>query len=217
MIYIKKGTEPRSLTEYRSQPGATYDGYREKDDVRGALLEEQGYICAYCMRRISKEQMKIEHWKAQNASDGAGAEYALSYRNMLGVCLGNQSSPHEMQTCDTHRGNADLFVDPRDAAHISQILYRGDGTIYSKNLQINFDLNERLNLNCESALLKQGRKEAIQSLQSYLKRQCGSGQWTPGLLQKVKQHFMTRQDGKNCVYLGAILFYIDHYMKKVAK
>ena len=56
---------------------------------------------------------------------------------MLGVCLGNQSSPHEMQTCDTRRGNADLFVDPRDAAHISQILYRGDGTIYSKNLQIN--------------------------------------------------------------------------------
>ena len=160
MIYIKKGTEPRSLTEYRSQPGATYDGYREKDDVRGALLEEQGYICAYCMRRISKEQMKIEHWKAQNASDGAGAEYALSYRNMLGVCLGNQSSPHEMQTCDTHRGNADLFVDPRDAAHISQILYRGDGTIYSKNLQINFDLNERLNLNCESALLKQGAERS---------------------------------------------------------
>lgn len=75
MIYIRKGTEPRSLTEYRNQPGATYEGYREKDALRDALLEEQGYICAYCMRRISKEKMKIEHWKAQNAPDGIGQRH----------------------------------------------------------------------------------------------------------------------------------------------
>ena len=161
MIYIRKGTEPRSLTEYRNQPGATYEGYREKDALRDALLEEQGYICAYCMRRISKEKMKIEHWKAQNAPDGTGAKHALEYQNMLGVCLGNQSSPHDMQTCDTYRGNAELFVDPRKEAHTQQIAYRGDGTIYSEDSRIDFDLNQRLNLNCEGALLKQGRKEAM--------------------------------------------------------
>jgi len=214
MIYIRKGTEPRSLTEYRNQPGATYEGYREKDALRDALLEEQGYICAYCMRRISKEKMKIEHWKAQNAPDGTGAAHALEYRNMLGVCLGNQSSSHDMQTCDTYRGNAELFVDPRKESHTQQIAYRGDGTIYSEDSRIDFDLNQRLNLNCEGALLKQGRKEKIQKLQEYLKRQRDHGQWSIELLNKAKRHFESRQDGKYQPYIGAILFWIEHYKKR---
>ena len=214
MIYIRKGTEPRSLTEYRNHPGATYEGYREKDALRDALLEEQGYICAYCMRRISKEKMKIEHWKAQNAPDGTGAKHALEYQNMLGVCLGNQSSPHDMQTCDTYRGNAELFVDPRKEAHTQQIAYRGDGTIYSEDSRIDFDLNQRLNLNCEGALLKQGRKEAIRTLQVYLEQKHVRGQWSIELLNKVKRRFESRQGGKYQPYIGAILFWIEHYKKR---
>lgn len=30
MMYIKKGQEPLSLTEYRQQPYATYEGYDKK-------------------------------------------------------------------------------------------------------------------------------------------------------------------------------------------
>ena len=40
MIYIKKGAEPKSLKEYRSQPNATYEDFRDKDDIREALLKE---------------------------------------------------------------------------------------------------------------------------------------------------------------------------------
>lgn len=50
MIYIKKGKEPDSLTKYKKQKFAYYDGYKEKDDVREMLLKEQGYLCAYCMK-----------------------------------------------------------------------------------------------------------------------------------------------------------------------
>ena len=34
MIYIKKGKEPASLTKYKKQKFAYYDGYKEKDDLR---------------------------------------------------------------------------------------------------------------------------------------------------------------------------------------
>ncbi len=214
MIYIRKETEPRSLTEYRSQPGATYENYRDKDDVREQLLKEQGYICAYCMRRISLREMKIEHWKAQNAKDGTGAEHALEYRNMLGVCLGNQSNLRSAQTCDTYRGNDDLFVDPRIEGHTRQIEYRGDGTIYSRNKKIDDDLNNRLNLNSEQAGLKVGRKAAIRELQEYLRSKQSQGTWNVGLLNKVRRRFAERQDGKYEQYVGAILYQIDHYMKK---
>ena len=165
MVLIKKGKEPRSLTEYRSQPNSTYEGFRQKDDVRKQLLEEQGYLCAYCMRRISLNSMKIEHWKAQNAEDGTGAEHALEYRNMLGVCLGNLSYPYAAQTCDTHRGNTELFVDPRTPEHIKRIEYDAHGRIYSKDERINRDLDQILNLNGQTTYLKEGRKEAIRTLQ----------------------------------------------------
>lgn len=59
MRYITKGREPSSLTQYKKQSGAYFDGVN-KEDIRQALLEEQGYLCAYCMRRISAENMKID-------------------------------------------------------------------------------------------------------------------------------------------------------------
>lgn len=66
MIWIQKKEEPPSLTQYKKQPFAYYDGYKNKEELRQALLRDQGYLCAYCMRRIenNRESMKIEHWKA---------------------------------------------------------------------------------------------------------------------------------------------------------
>ncbi|MCF2598074.1 hypothetical protein I6E10_04830 [Phocaeicola barnesiae] len=63
MRKIQKQPEPREWTEYRLTPGAHYEASSE---LRQALLEEQGYLCAYCMRRIpvhdvnSNETTRIE-------------------------------------------------------------------------------------------------------------------------------------------------------------
>ena len=86
MIYIKKRKEPASLTKYKKQKFAYYDGYKEKDDLRKMLLKEQGYLCAYCMRRIDIEHMKIEHWFPENELSDIER---LDYRNMLGSCEGH--------------------------------------------------------------------------------------------------------------------------------
>ena len=67
MRYIQKKSEPESLTKYKKQKGAYYDGYDRKDDVRESLLKEQGYLCGYCMKRLdSCEQVKIEHIMPQS-------------------------------------------------------------------------------------------------------------------------------------------------------
>ena len=57
MLYIKKGREPESLIKYRKKKFAYYDGYDRKDDIRKNLLIEQGFLCAYCMRRIDIKNM----------------------------------------------------------------------------------------------------------------------------------------------------------------
>jgi hypothetical protein len=79
MRTITKGSEPKSLRDYRAVPGATYDGKdftRVKNAIRKALLRDQHHVCCYCMRRISDELrptstaslapsepgMKVEHW-----------------------------------------------------------------------------------------------------------------------------------------------------------
>ena len=60
MIFINKKQEPKSLLKYRvnkrNLADITYDNFRDKDDVRDALLAEQGHICAYCMQRITKDK-----------------------------------------------------------------------------------------------------------------------------------------------------------------
>ena len=65
MLYIKKGKEPPSLTAYKKENNAYFDGCN-KEDIRKNLLKEQGYLCAYCMRRIDQKHMKIEHWYPEN-------------------------------------------------------------------------------------------------------------------------------------------------------
>ena len=49
MILIKKKKEPYKWKQYRNTPNAKYEPMEE---LRDSLYEEQGYICAYCMRRI---------------------------------------------------------------------------------------------------------------------------------------------------------------------
>ena len=53
MKRIIKGKEPLCLLKHRLTKEANYDNYHPKEPLKKALLIEQGYICCYCMRRIS--------------------------------------------------------------------------------------------------------------------------------------------------------------------
>ena len=68
MIQISKNREPQEWTRYKSTPGVVYSSIPE---LVKSLYQEQGYICAYCMRRIpckdrigcelTKEDHRVEH------------------------------------------------------------------------------------------------------------------------------------------------------------
>ncbi|MCF0221490.1 MAG: TIGR02646 family protein [Fibrobacter sp.] len=179
MIPIKKGAEPRELTEYRldnrnGEP--TYDGLKERHKViLESLIKEQGGLCAYCMCRIPQNPQKhnppasIEHIDPQSTSDNAKA---LDYRNMLAVCSGNRNPTSQSQyhlgisrlTCDAHRQNAFLTVNPLLPQTLVSIKYKHNGIIYSEDERVNKDLNDVLNLNCEIIQLPRARMEAKKKL-----------------------------------------------------
>ena len=134
MILIEKKSEPACLREYRKTPGAKFD-VMDKTELRSSLLEEQGYLCAYCMKRIRRDnKVKIEHYTARTP------ENELMYENLLAVCDGNETfiengrkvNPKRF-TCDTMKKNKRLHINPQRLADMGTIYYDAQGRIYSTN------------------------------------------------------------------------------------
>ena len=58
--------------------------------LKESLLESQGHLCAYCMRRIDDaDHVKLEHLYPQSLSISEGhPEQTVDYSNMLVSCMG---------------------------------------------------------------------------------------------------------------------------------
>lgn len=215
MILIKKGSEPRSLTEYKMQKGAYYDGCN-KGEIREALLREQGYLCAYCMRRIDNNPttMKIEHWKVQ--SEMKTEKEKMDFKIMLGVCDGCKGVSHKFTTCDEHRKNDALHVNPFDFQMMETIEYDREGKIKSTDETMNKDLNKVLNLNCEQSPSKimTNRKVIYKECMERLKLLQKKDKWNTGNLHRLLQEYEAAEEGKKKPYVGVPVYVIKKYLRK---
>lgn len=169
MRYIKKSEiEPRDLREYKkncrkaSPPLKITYKDMPKDGTRQQLARDQGYLCAYCMRRISLDPadqlnyLNIEHLDPQNQLPD---EATTDFSNLLGVCPGNRSSTENAKkTCDAYRGILEedqqtMRLNPLDEAQMDTIFYQRNGEIGSTDTELNKELSDKLNLNSEAAYL----------------------------------------------------------------
>lgn len=231
MILIKKGDAPDSLVQYRKVKNAYYDGCN-KGDIRDRLLEEQGHLCAYCMRRISKETMKIEHWYPE---DRLTDHECLDYSNMLGCCPGHKNGDSgKNDTCDTHKGNKIIAIDPRKPDHIARIKYSSKdgrisadndpilvkyygekGIIYEDETTLQKDIDETLNLNETSHYLMQNRKEVIDQVKHFLSKKKREGNWMAKDIQKLIRHYEQPDvNGKKKPYSGIVIWYLKKHLKE---
>lgn len=178
-----------------------------KEALRTSLVEEQGEICAYCMRRIKNDSTtKIEHYTPRDS------ENELDYNNLLAVCSGNMGQPYNLQTCDTRKGNIPIYINPQQKSHIMKIKYRKDGTIESSDPKANRDINEILNLNCEYGYLKRNRKQAYDQLIFLLSSTHSNKAETRRTLLKLRNRYQT--PGKKEEYVGILLYFVEKYLKK---
>lgn len=149
----------------RLTPGASYQAIPE---LRDALLQEQGYICAYCMRRIpvrdgnSNETTRIEHVLCRELHK----DCELDYHNMVVCCPGAISGNFH---CDKNKGNRDISFNLFDNAFINTLSYSTkDGTIKSSVSRYDTEMNEILNLN--HALLKRNRNAVLKGVIAQLSK-----------------------------------------------
>ena len=213
MIYIQKSTPPKKFQEFKQQnPQAHFEDILPdvKAVLRQSLLEEQGYLCAYCMSRI-RDKVKIEHYEPRNPQN------ELNYSNLLAVCTGNSAGDSfKRQHCDTKKGNKHLHINPQNVDHIDQISYESNGTIYAKdNEDFNNDLNLTLNLNDEHGYLKVNRKRALDELKRKILDHCHDKTADCAYLEELLNFYShINEKGERRQYCGILIDYLVKRLKR---
>lgn len=220
MIKIQKKLEPIELKTFREEnPNASFNyGLTEgvKPAIQKSLCEEQGFICAYCMKRIypKSDRMRVEHFEEQENHK----EKTLDYSNMLGVCTGLTSGLYH---CDNFRGkmgygnNAPLKYNPSSIEDFSkqEISYKSDGTIISSDKEFNEQLSTVLNLNNE--ILKENRKairnQVIKAIGIIAKNKA----ITKTQLGNILKEWTSKDiEGKYKEYFGVAVEFIEKRLKR---
>ncbi|NOQ35418.1 MAG: TIGR02646 family protein [Methylococcaceae bacterium] len=226
MRKITKGTEPLTLTNYRASiatenrhdrtvyndfPHKSKDGCKnnESGNLRKNLLEEQGYVCCYCMSRIACKNSKIEHFKPQEEY----RDRQINYQNLFIACEGKdniQGNEH----CDTKKADKELSA-VNLLTHIEEsIAYKTMGKIYSDNPEIDDEINTILGLNND--VLIRNRRQAYSDLINNMKRRLGSEGWTRASLQKeIDKYTDKNPKGKYAPYFSMLLFFLNKKMLSV--
>ncbi|GHU56568.1 hypothetical protein FACS189411_07540 [Bacteroidia bacterium] len=225
MKQITKLNEPHSLTEHRAQPYSTFDNLplSAKQDLRENLLNEQGYICCYCTKRIPEkidadgnisDDMKIEHYQCQTQHP----ELQLSYSNLLGACMGNKGKPQNLQTCDTRKGNnTTLTISPLNIQNCESLFkYSANGEISSVNndTEINRQLKEVLNLNMQT--LKDNRKQVYLEVQRRVEiaSQGKSKNLKKRYFEQERNKWLNKIDGKYKEFCMVAVYYLNKKIRQ---
>lgn len=219
MIKIVKNREPQKLLHYRKQPFASYENMPKdvRDDLTKHLLKEQGYICAYCMRRIPEERdlpegvspVTVEHWFPRNPDNNMDLKQGLDYKNLFAVCSGNRGHEKKSQTCDARKGNEQITVNPCDSNTLCSIGYNSRGYILSSDPVISEDISVRLNLNCESISLPDTRKRVLDELIRDIQTKCKDGDIKHYCEKKLYQ---LEKSNPKIPYVGIMIWWLNKHL-----
>lgn len=216
MILIKKN-ETQACKRVLQYAVSSKEEYRDisskdKEIIKDSLLKEQGYLCAYCMKRLDNTNyVKIEHIAPQSVYP----DKSLSYRNMLAVCDGNEGNPYPFQTCDTHKRDSEIKADPTEPSVIETIYYSHSGEIHSSDNRINDDLNDVLNLNAKGSYLVESRRDALKTIRHQLFTQQGKGKSVYSILNQLNKKYGEKPYGSKLPpYVGIMRWYIQTRLEK---
>src|ERR1051325_8616698 len=216
MKLIQKSKELNDLQVHRGIKGTNYESFSRDiglgdieppKGLRGVLLTDQGFICAYCMKRIPhkfiekdivKDDFKIEHLIHQKSQESIENKLDITYTNMLACCMGNEGQREKYETCDTRKGKQKLTISPLTEAHIRTLKYAPDGSIVSTDDNFEIEINKILNLNEDN--LKRQREAIYKFIEKVVKKEFSK----PNLTRVQKNNYLdnqikwwfSRKDGK---------------------
>lgn len=221
MIEIKKDKEPTKLLAYRQTKNASYEEMDSdvKKDLLDKLLKEQGHLCAYCMKKIPEKKhvpsgispVTIEHWYPRNPDEKKDIGQGLNYKNMFAVCSGNRGCGNkEYTTCDAHRGNVPLKINPCNPDTINTIYYTSSGKIKSTDPVIDKDLDITLNLNSTHCSLPENRRRVLNELIQNIARTHPKGDIS--LYCKRRLEAFENETDPKTPYSGILIWWLKNHL-----
>ena len=231
MRSITKSTQPQTVTSVQCATTtnlATVASARaafnqlDKTVVRKALADEQGHLCAFCMRAINhtakdargQDTTVIAHRTPIKVNHGT----ALTWSNLLASCDGGRRSGTGVETCDFAQGHAALTLDPAYAPSVRQLRYgRGDPAAVppsgepkesSDGLHLRTD-NPHLRGDIKTLGLNRGdlpqlRATALKAFQFLLRRAHKPSTWTPATKPTYLTTWKAQHAPKLPEYVGVI-------------
>jgi uncharacterized protein (TIGR02646 family) len=166
MKHIIKQSEPIEFSEWKQQANEdwqpTYDilGGDVKKSVKVSLMEEQGYICCYCERRLEINDSHIEHFQPQHDP----AVDALDYSNILCSCQ-DRLEKGEPRHCGNLKGDwfdRTLLISPLEPSCKKRFHFNGDGTIRPTNAEDQAAATTIEKLGLDLPILNDLRNQAIE-------------------------------------------------------
>lgn len=239
----RKEAEIRSSSEWKAVSEGNAEAVRKvgfeklpKDTIRKNLLEEQHYLCAYCMKRIENNPLHtvIEHLTPLSKDK----EKSLDYQNMAAVCKGGADieiaeGEKRILCCDgsKHDGD-DLLLSPYDERMMKEICYYSDGKIYFRGSgnwskhnkeKIEHEINNILCLNGKqkkdgsvqdtATQLLKGRRDAYEQAESIIRRLSKKRSLTSERLLKEMKAIRTSE--KRREYAGVLLFVLERKYRRL--
>jgi uncharacterized protein (TIGR02646 family) len=221
MKYIDKRleNEPQSLKDHKNTPHHFYDNYADKDALRKALLNEQGYLCCYCMRKIqgpTEDKMKIEHFKPFSIYNGINGkpDLTLKYDNLLASCKGDEGMPKNLHHCDKTKKHSEIKLNPTNKSLMDLVKFTANGTVFTEKEDLDNEIDNILKLNIP--LLKNERKAIWESLEQIIKNQFGNKTVTKSFINdKIKIWQRKNQSGMSEQYSQVAIYYLTKKLKQV--
>jgi uncharacterized protein (TIGR02646 family) len=206
MKYIVKSKKPKVLlnfkNEYRKKHGrnAVYGDITPdvKNNLKSALLEEQHFICCYCMKRINQNNSHIEHIKPQVRFPSE----TLDYSNLLLSCNGISNNKDNCGHRKDDWYNAKDFLTPinPDCEKIFTYSITGKMDALKENGKITIS---KLNLN--SNLLVRARKEIIRFSGLF------DGEFKQKKQEILAYNTMPNRENELPPYCMAVIYCINNY------
>lgn len=198
----------------------------DKSIIRKQLLTEQKRLCAYCMRRIGKEEndTSIEHWLPISADPTK----ALDYNNLMLCCDGGRKvsgMPH-ITCCDAAKGDKIIKINPYDRNQMEKIRYRSDGIIrvYPADKDLQYDIDYVLKLNGEidkdgkmisdtSTGLIFGRRQAYRNYNVYITLLKKKGKISATTIKKKIDELTQADEYRE--HVGVLLYFLKRKLKSI--
>ena len=193
----RTGREPHYKDDFST---SNVNGAKRRKRLRKQLVEEQGYICCYCMKRISEKTSHIEHFMPKDAFK----EKDLLYENLFASCNGEGELGKMREYCGHRKGNwyREDMISPADSIVERAFKYSLNGHIISNANEETSDIAQEMieNFGLDTYHLVRSRKEAIENSEVF-----DDEEYSPEEIQDFIDYYSERDNGKYIPYCKAIV------------